>query len=341
MQRFPFLLLAVVVFFSFAWLTYQSGIRFVERERTLAATYLNDSQIVEFVGAEENNPPVGSGGTSWPSGTSVIVNDSVVNLGATQGTSPIISDVAVESILVFNEASDEDEVAPVITTVTVTTESFSSSATPGTTPTQTQSTVLAEEILATLLGSGAITAIYENQNSGGSTVGGSSGSILQLRFFGDRVRDAFRSLGIVRIAIPQKEVLLRGTGRGARVFSQNDFALFVSSAVLEDQYIDDVVFANGVLTTRYKAFGRLFGFIPTRYPLVVSATFAQGSLQTTTVRFPWYSFVLAKGTSERVLKNRIEAQITENIKTFVSEYDVSTRAFVGVTDVLRGEFGEI
>lgn len=343
MRSGTFLAIAVFALALLGWQVFSVVAEFVEKERALAAVFLNDSQIVEFTGATENSPPVGNQSSSWPIGNSTIVSDSVVNLGALNTPPSGTTEEGEESILVFNQTTETDGVTPVIQTVTgvgtagATTPSSENEESPEAPPEQT---FTVEQILNALLGSQAITAVLQDAPPGGG-VFGSGESGVRLQFFGGRIRDAFRALGIVALVIPNREALLKGTVPNQGTFSQQEFALFVASATLQDENIDTVTFANGTLTTRYRALGRLFGVVPMRYPLHIEATFTSGTLASVRVRFPWYSFFLAKGASGSALKGRIEAQIVENTRDFSSEYDIATRAFVGIADVLRTRLGGI
>lgn len=326
--------------FIFAWTVYQKELAFLNERNTLAAVFLNDSQIVEFVGIDENPSPVSQSSPSWPVGNSTITTDSVVNLGALPGT-PGSDEETEESILVFNQSTELQGITPVVETVTVTTAPSPSSGGSQSTPAITaEETITVEQIITALLGSQAVTALIESVPEGGGAFGLADSGI-RLQFFGGRIRDVFKALGVVSISIPNRETLLKGTGPYSVQFSQQEFTLFVASAVLQDEYIDSVVYANGVLTTSYRALGRLFGVVPLRYTLKVTTTFAQGTLEAVEVRFPWYSFFLAKGMSGSALEARIKAQIVENVRGFSSEYDVTTRAFVGIADVLRVRLGGV
>lgn len=290
-----------------------------EDRASLAAVFINDSSVVEFTGTTENPAPIGS---------------SQVNLNNQGSFLPQASTPNDEPVLPNVPPLQNGDVPPVIETVIVTTSN------PAPTPGQvtdvppTSTTVIpVDEVFTALIGSGAITGLPFGDVAG-------SGGVLglgELRFFGDAIRETLRAQRITQLAIPNRAALLAQT---QVPFSRSDFALFVASATLDDPNIEEVSFFNGTLKTRYRALGRIFGFIPVRYSLQVESTFQESTLADVRLRFPWYSFVLAKGISSRALEARIENSIRTETSGFTTEYDLATRAFVGVSDTLRLQFGD-
>lgn len=353
MNKGTLIFLAFLVFFTFAGLTARNLITSVQRDANLAATYLNDSAVVDVEQFSSQSGVVGTGNNP-PNGSSQIVNGSVVNLGATTQTSS-----SSQPVIVFDDTSTTTTTVtpPVIPVVVVTTtpsntegnSNGGSNTSTTTATTGNEITLTIEEILTTLLGSQGIVSISNSgaNSDGVGNDGGSGGGLFGvfgggindgIRFFSDRIRSALNARGVFSIIIPNRNDILNN--RGGKKFSQSDFALFVAQQVLRNEYIEDVVYLNGVVTLKYKASGRLLGFIPLRYTLTVRTSFANNTLKDITLKYPWYSFLMSKGVSETVLKARIQAEVMQNIDGFSNEYDVVTRAFVGMSDVVALQFGD-
>lgn len=290
-----------------------------ERNASLAAVFINDSSVVEFTGSTENPPPIGSSQVNLTSSgsptTQTPSNDDEEETSTSLGTAGAPSTPVVEEVVVTTSAQP--------------------SAAAGTTaepPPPASTLVSVEEVLTTLIGSQAIIGL--------ALGGGGSGGITalsELRFNGDKVREALRAQRITELAIPNRSALL---AQKQVSFTRSDFALFVASATLDDPNIEEVSFFSGTLATRYRALGRVFGFIPVRYTLRVETVFAGGTLTSLRLRYPWYSLVLAKGISPKALTAKLEETIRTETAGFSSEYDIATRAFVAVSDTLRLQFGD-
>ncbi len=289
-----------------------------ERNASLAAVFINDSSVVEFTGTSENPPPIGSSQVNLTSSgsptTQTPPSDDEEETGTSLGTPGAPSTPVLEEVVVTTSAQP--------------------SATAGTTaepPPPSSALVSVEEVLTTLIGSQAIVGLSLGNGGGGVT------GLSELRFIGDKIREALRAQRITELAIPNRSALL---AQKQVSFTRSDFALFVASATLDDPNIEEVSFFSGTLNTRYRALGRVFGFIPVRYTLRVETVFAGGTLTDLRLRYPWYSLVLAKGISPKALTAKLDEAIRTETAGFSSEYDVATRAFVAVSDTLRLQFGD-
>lgn len=295
-------------------------VKFAEDRASLAAVFINDSSVVEFTGTTENPAPIGS---------------SQVNLNNQGSFLPQAATPDDDVVLPPAPSTTSGDVPPVIETVIVSTASTPSTSPQGTTVAPPSATIIpVDEVFTALIGSQAITGLPFGDVAGSGGVTG----LGELRFFGDAIREALRAQRITQLSIPNRAALLAQT---QVPFSRSDFALFVASATLDDPNIEEVSFFNGTLETRYRALGRIFGFIPVRYSLRVQSTFTQSAFADLQLRFPWYSFVLAKGIAPRALEAKIESAIRTETAGFTTEYDLATRAFVAVSDTLRLQFGDL
>jgi len=296
--------------------------------QNLAAVFINDSNVVEFVGTSENPPPVsGVGATTEPPPSSTSNQQSTspanapgdANSSSSGENSTAVTGGAqestIESVVVSSNSSDGNAGE----LVTLDTENNGGA----------EVVLSVEDIFAALVGAAAVVGLNPSETGGGGA----------LTLYGDRVREAFTLQGIASIEIPGRVELLASHRAGEAVFSRSDFTLFVSSAILADEYLDEVKYFSGTLSIRYRAPGRLFGFVPLRYPIRVEAGFQSGTLASLEVRFPWYSFLLAKGITKDAFSTKLDRTITEEIDGFVEEYDVATHAFIAAGDTLSLTFG--
>lgn len=330
-----FLFIGFGILFVYAGVLGNALFHLGDGQRGLAAVFTNDSNIVDL-----GTVP---GTTEAVVGTVNDPNEPPIDLTSPLPSTPSATQNTTEAVLLFSDetpppsspasSGTPSAISTVITTVPpppfVSAEETTSAGggEGGSTPT---GSIDSEALIDTLIQNQALTI---------STSGGGGGGV-SVRIRADRLRAAFAAEGISALAVPNRSELL-GRGAGRAALSRNDFTIFVAETILRDSYIDSVVFANGTLTTTYRARGRLLGFLPTRYRLGVSASFTEGQLRQVSLRFPWYSFFLAKGASAAVLEQKITALIQENIAGVEGEYDVATRAFLGMSDVLNQLFGDI
>lgn len=295
-----------------------------------ALAFLNDSEIIEIGQAPppelppENAVQTGSGTTDTS------------DTGSTSGGGTSAS--RDETTVVFSDTGGTNN-SSVVTEVSVTsTDSGSSASSGGATTsgdsTNTTDTVSTDEIITVLIGSQAV--VTTSGTSGGGGTFFSSGGI---RIFAGRVRDALRAQHIAGLSIPNARDVLSTRASNGRGLSRNDFTLFVTSAILKDENMQDIHWNQGVLTTEYRVLGRLFGFIPHRYTLFVSLEVLPGSEAEARVNFPWYRFFLATGTSRSTLEAAIETAVKDELGDHEAEFDVATRAFTVVADVLSVRAG--
>ncbi len=276
----------------------------------VAATFINDSDTIdiEYIGGTEQ-----SGG-----GFKVFTPP--------PQTLPPLTDPFV--LVLSND--DEEEVPPAIDVVDVEfapeKEAEQGSDTTAATPAKQQ--VSLEVIIEILATAEAIQLI-----DGGPNVAG-------VRLLGGALRDALRAQGIRTITLPTDLFffLSRGDGTVKRL-TQEDFTLVVAAASLRDESLAEVTIRGSVLVVRYQAPGRLFGFIPLRYPLVTTVVLSPSVTQVD-ISFPWYSFFLAKGISEKELKEKMSAELITLMQGGDGVYDLGARAFKAVSEVLIAELGE-
>lgn len=315
--------------------------RSVERARSLATTaFVNDSVIVEI--KEEGPaeaPPETTAQTGESSGSPTNPDEEGNTQPALQATIPDGTSSAVPSTNTTNDT-------PVVSEVEVTTQTNTPSnneSDPGTDTGSTGSsesgtqttTATAEEILAALLGNQAVVA----RASGGGGLFGDGARGTEIRVFSDRVRESLRARGITSLSIPNAGSILGAAHGAGNKLTQSDFTLFLSSALLRDENIKDVRLRDGELTTEYRALGRLFGFVPIRYTLRVSLSWEAGVTRDVSARFPWYKFFLRTGVSRSALEALLESEVNRAIKGYEAEFDVATRAFTAVAEVLGSRTG--
>lgn len=295
-----------------------------------AIVFLNDSNVVEVDPSVENEPPV------------IYVGGGISPIYQNNSSTPTANDDDEDSIddtlIVFDSPAVDVPATPsVVTSVVVTSTNANDGAGAGAGAGAGETTVDAASILNALIGNQALVTSTDFESGSGSFFGG--GVVERgLYLYADRIRDAFRTQGITQFNIPHSADLLRDTRIS---FSQSDFALFVASATLKDSYLGDVALLNGKVEVKYRALGRLFGFIPLRYPLVASISFSQGSVSEVDLKFPWYSFVLSKGISPTTLSERIRSSVMTETSGFTTDTDIATRAFVATADTLREQFGDL
>ena len=192
----------------------------------------------------------------------------------------------------------------------------------------------AENVYATLIGNQAVV----NSTGGSGGIFDFANGDSSIRIDADKVRDSLAARDIRSISVRNRNALLAQGSRA--VFSESDFAIFVSSAILSDDNVSDVTYEDGVVITKYRPLGRLFAVIPVRYTLRVEITIDDNAVSRVNVKFPWYKFFLATGISERGLESLLAQQIEAYGGTDTStEIDVATRAFSAVADVLRTRLG--
>lgn len=309
--------------------------------------YTNDSEIVEVgIPAPDNPPPENtvSSGSDSSQTTPIPSNDSGSgaedNEGAdfiitfngngsqengTAGGSPSIGTVEVTSI-----ASGQGNTATSNTTSATTSTTGTSSATDG--KDTATSLVDSSDILVVLLGNQA----FVSAGSGSSFVSGGGGDI---RIYADRVRDALHARNIAAFSVPDTAFVLSSVREVGTRLTQSDFVLFASSAILKDEYVQDIVFFEGMLTTEYRALGRLFGVIPLWYRLRVVVDIGEGEIRSVSVKFPWYVFFLSTGVSRASLERELRLEIDTRVGDHQEEFDIATRAFTAVVEVLRLRVG--
>ena len=331
------LFFVLLVFTTFlAHRTYQFALL---QDTQPAAVFTNDSNVVEFQPSDATDAPADGDGNSGDDSFEVEV------VGVFPDTTNSNND---DTIVLVNPAGDSGNNDPVVTVVEI--SSSASGGSPdntvgsgnqneGDTTNQNSNTDTSDEnnttivesssVYASLLGNQAVVA----SGSSGVFSGGTGDSI---HIDAKKLRDSLFNRNIYQLRIPNSDALLRGGMRTA--FSKEDFALFVSSALLYDENLQDVDYEDGTLKTHYRALGRLFGFVPVHYTLRVSVEITSGTIQSVQVKFPWYKFFLATGVSRTGLERALSAQINEYVYTEGADLDIATRAFTGVAEILRAQF---
>lgn len=310
---------------------------FTERGASLAAVFTNDSVIVEVGDLPPDGPPPAEGEVSGGGDSSSSADDNN-NSDTSNGTSPSDDD----SVIVFDETSDDDSddssTPPVVDDVEVVVDNSSSGSNSsgdnepsGTSTDSTTETIDSEEVLTALVGNQAVTT--------GGASGAGTGGVLSIKIHADRVREAFNARNIAVLTLPSIEGAVRQARQQGTGLTRNDFALFASAAVLQDDNVRDVAYDAGVLTTEYRALGRLFGVIPTWYTLRISITVSETGASDVSVRFPWYKFFLATGVSRSTLEQELSNQVTARVQTGAGEFDVATQVFAAMAEVLRLRVG--
>lgn len=311
---------------AWVWLLLGISFLFFLPHNGHAVIFLNDSNVVEVDPSVENEPPV------------IYVGGGVSPIYQNNPSTPTEEDDGDTSpndpLIVFDSPSAETPSTPSVVTSVVVTSTDSGGSGSDLGPVETVVDVVT--IFNALIGNQALVTNTDPGSSAGSFFGG---GVFErgLYLYADRIRDAFRTQGIAQFNIPHSADLLRDTRIS---FSQSDFALFVASATLKDQYLGDVALLSGKVEVKYHAVGRLFGFIPLRYPLVTTVSFSQGTVTAVDLKFPWYSFVLSKGVSPSVLKERIRSNVITETNGFTTDTDIATRAFVATADTLKAQFGD-
>lgn len=342
-MRFFSLALFVLFVFSLAYIATPGG-RYAAHTTILAATaFVNDSVIIEINEAGPPNAPP---------------EDTVTGIDASaSGGANAASGGNVEgSVLTFPDGgsgtSGSALLAPVITDIIAMTTTAPSSGdsgasgsiTDGTSGSSGSEIVSAVSIVAALIGNQALTMSSAVGASGSDTSGGGTGSsdasgTSATHIITSRVRDSLAARGIVQLEIPDAGALFAPEARRTERFTERDFAIVVSAAALSDEYLGDVDFSGGVLDTKYRALGWLFGFVPLRYPLAVSLMFFEGREPEVRVRFPWYKFLLRTGISSSALERDIQNTIATSVPEHGATFDAATRAFSAVEDILMARAG--
>lgn len=341
-MHFFSLALLVLFIFSAAYIAMPAG-RYAARNAILAAAaFVNDSVIIEI---NEEGPP-----NAPP--------EDAVTEGAVPASGGANASSGGGSVLTFPDggsgASGSALPASVITDIVAVTAAAPSSGDAGASGSAAAGApgggeiVSAASIIAALIGNQALT-MFDASGSGTSSAdagspnsSGASGA-LATHITASRVRGSLAARGIEQLAIPNIGALLapraaQGT-RSAPRFTERDFAIVVSAAALSDEYLGDVDFSGGVLDTKYRALGWLFGFVPLRYPLAVSLTLFEGREPDVTVRFPWYKFLLRTGISSFALEHEIQSAVAAGILERGADFDAATRAFSAVEDILMARAG--
>jgi len=319
----------------------------IDRARTLAAgAFVNDSVVVEI---QEEGP------AEAPPETTVQAGE--VTSGAhtpdENGGEGVQSQATIPNGMSPSADSSSDaqtqNIVPVVAEVEITTEAgatpngeTNSTAGPetassgsATQTTTTTATATAEEILAALLGNQAVVARF---GDGGGLFGNSTNGT-DISFNADRIRSSLRARGITNLTIPNAGAILGATSSAGSRLTQSDFTLFLASALLRDENIEDVRLRDGEIMTEYRALGRLFGFVPLRYTLRVTVLWDIGTVTDVSVTFPWYKFFLQTGVSRSSLEALLESEVSRAIKGQEAEFDVATRAFTAVVETLSSRIG--
>ncbi len=316
--------------FIFAIVVGADFLKGTTQQAELAAVFTNDSNVVEIDLVSQNTPNqdtqiIGHDESSPSQDLSNPVPTVSVEHSISNESNP-----SIPALNTSNITSPIQDAVPVVIAVPPIVEDLEvgGSSASGNLNSALEKELSNEALLTTLIGSQALVI------SSGRVGNGS------IRVHGDRLRDALDAQDIALLVIPDRfSLLTKKTSQP--LFSRNDFSLFVAERVLQDISIDSVLYVNGELTVRYKAPGRLFGFVPVTYNLTVTASFRENFLKDVSLRFPWYSFFLAKGVSEKGLEARVREAVALNLEGLgEGQYDVAVQAFVGVSDVLRRQLGD-
>lgn len=310
--------------------------------------FLNDSEIIEInepgpdapppentvqVGVDTtNDPPPNNSEEGGDSGNEAL------SLDESDATSTITfsEDIQGEEDNTSTQTSVITEVSVTTATETPTSGGSSSGDSGGTTSTTETTVSDPASVIASLIGSGALTV------SGGESVGGGSGSNGTLtdrmvRIDAARARASFKVQRITQLSLSGVEAIVRGRGGDTtQRFNENDFALFVSSRLLRDEYIDDIELIGQTVETEYRALGRLFGIFPMRYSMTVSVNFSNAEDVSVDVRFPWYSFFLGTGVSSFELERVLAGEVKNSISLHSEDiFGVATQVFAAVVETLQ------
>jgi len=330
-----FVLIAFIAFVFVAASLAQGLYRYTVRDSGVAAVFVNDSEIVEVGGGaitspSENTVQTGSDSSNNTNDDNDSNSSNTTSQNENNDFVVTFSDEEAES----NSAQD-----PVVAQVEVQVSDSSDSSGASDESTGNTTTVNTEEIIAALIGNQAVvtTTSGASGSAGGSFFGNNSGGTFHI--YASRVRDAFRARRVTNLTIPSGSEILRNNARDGRVFTQSDFSLFVASTILQDDNIEDISIAQGVMTTEYRAFGQLFGFVPMRYTLRVSLSFSAGGVSDIDVKFPWYKFFLKTGTTKKLLESNLRDEIAVYVQEQHTEFDIATRAFTAVAETLRARVG--
>jgi hypothetical protein len=274
--------------------------------------FFNDSKVI--------NIGEGDIGDVFNPEEDILVDDPV---GGTQGSEGTIFDASL-----LNE--DESEDGTTLGEVLVTAQGEQGSS-------ETQG-VDASSLVDAFSSDGAFKVFGDDASGGGS-------------LDAEQIRFLLSSRGIISIDIPQATVTAEetvswgGAPKKHSALTRSDVALIISSFALSDANITVVDFTTDSLTLSYRAFGRLFFFLPHRFTARVAIDFdAPTKEERVKVTFPWYSFVLRTGVSKTSILNQLDTAVRANQKQQgeeVSGFDVTARMFTAVSDVLRARYGSI
>ncbi|XKT74210.1 MAG: hypothetical protein ACJKTH_02560 [Patescibacteria group bacterium UBA2163] len=310
--------------------------------------FINDSEIVEINEPGPDAPPPEN---TVQVGVDTTNNSSLNNSeeGDDSGNETLsLDNSGATTTITFSEDTQEQEndtstQTSVTTEVSITTETetsasgdASSGGSGGTTSTTETTVSDPASVIASLIGSGAVLFLGGGSVEGGS---GNNGTFTDstVRIDAARARASFKVQRITQLSLSGVEAVIRGReGNVTQRFNENDFALFVSSKLLQDEYIDDVALTGHTVDIEYRALGRLFGIFPLRYVMNVSVDFNDADSVLVDIRFPWYKFFLASGVSSTELERVLIAEVKNNISLQSEDvFGVATQVFAAVIETLQ------
>ena len=231
--------------------------------------------------------------------------------------------------------------------------SGSSSSTGGesSTPGSGSGDVTEDDVIETLIESGALSGIDSGSlgsvsgsgaGSGGSgSTAGSGGSIggsLNVRIVGAKVRSALQG------NLDLKELLQywkRGTSGGSA--TAREYGLIAASTALRDSNVQEVSFTASKFEIVYRSRGYLLAIIPWSFPVRVAVVpEAASSADRVQVRLPWYRFFVRKFFTASGLVRDVDA-VVQKAKADNADLDVDGKAVVfdAVSIFLKKKVGTI
>lgn len=136
----------------------------------------------------------------------------------------------------------------------------------------------------------------------------------------------------------KKKERLEAVKNWAEVKSGQDLQNFAAGVLLKDAQIKGVKIKENLIEIKYKMPAKLFGFISMRYTAQISVNRGKDenwNFGSSSVKFPWYSFLLRKVTSAHELAQTVQQGGGPKVEARLSSYSSAAVTLEHLSSVLK------